>query len=91
MARFQHLSIASKLNLLLFIAMLTIFGGTGTYMIRWLGTQVEDRAVKELQQTNQQVLHMIEAYASALENRLKWSARNLPPPCLSRYNAMRAG
>lgn len=67
MARFQDLSIASKLNLLLLIAMLTVFGGTGTYMIRWLGAQVEERAVEELQQTNQQVLHMIEAYASALE------------------------
>ena len=67
MAQFQHLSIASKLNLMLFIAMLTVFGGTGSYMIHWLGGKVESQAIKELQQTNQQVLQMIEAYASALE------------------------
>lgn len=66
-SKFGNLSIASKLNLVLFIAMLTVFGSAGSFMIHWLGNKIEDQAIGELQQTNQQVLHMIEAYASALE------------------------
>lgn len=67
MTAFKNLSIAAKLNIVLFFTTLLVFGGAGLYMLQWLGGRVEDQAVKEMEKTKQQVLYMIEAYALSLE------------------------
>lgn len=64
---FGDLPIAGKLNLVLIAAIVAVLGLTGLFLTRWLGQQLENRSVVDLKRTNQQVVDMIDAYASVLE------------------------
>lgn len=60
-------TIASKLNLILLVTVTVIFLISGGFLSHWLSNRLEARGIEELQHTNQQVVDMIDAYASALE------------------------
>ena len=60
-------SIATKLNFVLLLVIVTIFLIAGTFLSQWLGQRLEARGLDDLRRTNQQVIDMIDAYASALE------------------------
>jgi methyl-accepting chemotaxis protein-2 (aspartate sensor receptor) len=60
-------SIAAKLNVVLLLVIVAIFLIAGSFLSHWLGQRLEARGLAELKQTNQQVVDMIDAYASALE------------------------
>jgi methyl-accepting chemotaxis protein-2 (aspartate sensor receptor) len=60
-------TIASKLNLILLVTVTAIFVVAGGFLSNWLSNHLEARGIDELQHTNQQVVDMIDAYASALE------------------------
>ena len=64
---FRDLPIAGKLNIILIAAIVAVLGLSGVFLTRWLGQQLEERAVVDLRRTNQQVVDMIDAYASVLE------------------------
>jgi len=79
---FSRLSLAQKLSLILSIALLVILGLAGLLVANWLSGRIEQRAVTTMQQTNQQVVDTIDAYASVLEanarNSASLLAANLP-------------
>lgn len=60
-------SIAGKLNAALTVIISIVFLVVGSLLTYWLGDSLEQRAVKELQLTNQQVVDMMGAYSSSLE------------------------
>ena len=60
-------TIAAKLNLILLAAVTAIFLVAGGFLGHWLAGRLEARGIDEIQHTNQQVIDMIDAYASALE------------------------
>ncbi|WP_300437230.1 methyl-accepting chemotaxis protein [Zoogloea sp.] len=60
-------SIAGKLNAALTVIISIVFLVVGSLLTYWLGDSLERRAVKELQLTNQQVVDMMGAYSSSLE------------------------
>jgi methyl-accepting chemotaxis protein len=60
-------SIAAKLNFILLSIIVAIFLVAGTFLSSWLGNRLEARGIDELNRTNQQVVDMVEAYASVLE------------------------
>jgi len=60
-------TIAAKLNLILLAAVTAIFLVAGGFLGHWLTGRLEARGIAEIQHTNQQVIDMIDAYASALE------------------------
>ena len=62
-----NLSIAAKLNLVLLVVMLTIFGLLAGVIYHWLAREVENRMLENLERTNRQVAYMIDAYAGSLE------------------------
>ena len=64
----RQLSIATKLNLVLLIAVVLVFGVAGIVISSLLGKQAATRWIHNLEQTNQQAVFMTEAYASALQN-----------------------
>ena len=64
---FGDLPIAAKLNLVLIAAISLVLGITGVFLSHWLGQQIEERSLADLERTNQQVLDMVDAYASVLE------------------------
>jgi methyl-accepting chemotaxis protein len=61
------LSIAAKLNLVLLLAIVLVFGLAGIVISNFLGKRAEERWMQNLQQTTQQIIYMTEAYSSALE------------------------
>jgi methyl-accepting chemotaxis protein len=65
--RIHSLSIAAKLNLVLLLAIVLVFGLAGIVISNFLDKRAEERWTHNLQQTSQQVLYMTEAYSSALE------------------------
>ncbi len=73
----SRLSLAQKLSLVLSIALFIILGIAGLVVSQWLGNRVEQRAVDTMQQTNQQVVDSIDAYASVLESSAQNSAAQL--------------
>ncbi|UDM16291.1 methyl-accepting chemotaxis protein [Vogesella sp. XCS3] len=73
----SRLSLAQKLSLVLSIALFIILGIAGLVVSQWLGNRVEQRAVDTMQQTNQQVVDSIAAYASVLESSAHNSAAQL--------------
>ena len=72
-----RLSLAQKLSLLLSIALFIILGISGLVVSEWLASRVEQRAVDTMQQTNQQAVDTIAAYASVLESSAQNSAAQL--------------
>jgi methyl-accepting chemotaxis protein len=66
-SRFGDLPIAGKLNLILIAAIAVILGLAGIFLSQWLGQKIEERSLADLKRTNQQVVDMIDAYASVLE------------------------
>ena len=60
-------SIAGKLNAALTVIISIVFLVVGSLLTYWLGNSLERRGVKELQLTNQQVVDMMGAYSSSLE------------------------
>lgn len=64
---FGDLPIAAKLNIVLLSAIITILGLAGTILSQWLGAKIEERSMADLRRTNQQVVDMMDAYASVLE------------------------
>ncbi len=64
---FHRLSIASKLNLILLLAVVLVFGAAGVVISALLEGRSSERWIQNLRQINQQVIYMTEAYASALE------------------------
>ena len=67
-SRTTDFSISAKLNLVLALAVLVVLGGAGTYLSHWLGEKSEARSMAEMDRSNQQVVDMVEAYASVLEH-----------------------
>jgi len=65
--RFGDLPIAAKLNIVLLAAIAAILGLAGFVLSHWLGQKIEERSMADLRRTNQQVVDMIDAYASVLE------------------------
>jgi len=74
---FARLSLAQKLSLILSIALFVILGLAGLIVAGWLSERIEQRAVNTMQQTNQQVVDTIDAYASVLEGSARNSAAQL--------------
>lgn len=64
---FGDRSIAFKLNSILVVAIAIVLGLTGVFLGNWLSGKLEEKSLAELQRTNQQVVDMIDAYASVLE------------------------
>ncbi len=64
---FADLPIAGKLNAVIIVAIAVVLGAAGIFLSMWLGRQLEERSLAELQRTNRQVVDMIDAYATALE------------------------
>ncbi len=60
-------TIAAKLNLALLLVVITVFLIAGGFLTHWLGARLEQRGIDELTHTNQQIVDMVDAYASALE------------------------
>lgn len=60
-------SIAGKLNAALTIIISIVFVIAGSLLTYWLGDSLEQRGIKELRLTNQQIADMMGAYASSLE------------------------
>lgn len=60
-------TIAAKLNLALLLVVVVIFLIAGGFLTHWLGGRLEQRGIDELTRTNQQIVDMVDAYASALE------------------------
>ena len=60
-------TVAAKLNFILLAAVAGIFVIAGSFLSNWLGNRLEARGIEELQHTNQQVIDMVDAYASVLE------------------------
>jgi len=65
---FRDWPISAKLNAVQSIALVLLFTVAITWMTFWLGNVLEDKSTANLRQTNQQVVDMIDAYSSALEN-----------------------
>ena len=65
---FGDRSIALKLNVVLVVAITVVLSLTGVLLGNWLSGKLEEKSLAELQRTNQQVVDMIDAYASVLEN-----------------------
>ena len=61
------LSISTKLNLVLALAVFCILGGTGAYLSQWMEGQSEAHSLAEMTRSNRQVVDMVDAYASVLE------------------------
>lgn len=64
---FGDLPIAGKLNLVLIAAITLVLSLAGLFLSQWLGQKIEERSLADLKRTNQQVVDMIDAYASVLE------------------------
>ena len=64
---FRDWPISAKLNALQSLALIALFTGAITWMTLWLGQVLETRNLAHLNQTNQQVVDMIDAYSTALE------------------------
>ncbi|MBS0353784.1 MAG: Cache 3/Cache 2 fusion domain-containing protein [Proteobacteria bacterium] len=60
-------SIAGKLNAALTIIISIVFVVAGVLLTFWLGDSLEQRGIRELRLTNQQITDMMGAYASSLE------------------------
>ena len=60
-------SIAGKLNAALTIIISIVFVVAGVLLTYWLGDSLEQRGIRELRLTNQQITDMMGAYASSLE------------------------
>lgn len=60
-------SIAGKLNTALTVIVSIVFLVAGTLLTYWLGDSLEQRGIKALRLTNQQITDMMGAYASSLE------------------------
>lgn len=60
-------SIAGKLNAALTVIISIVFFVAGSLLTYWLGDSLEQRGIKELRLTNQQIADMMSAYASSLE------------------------
>jgi len=65
---FDRLSIAAKINLVLALVFVSVFALAAVLLGQWLGERFEKRTVTELEHMNQQVIDMIDAYASVLEH-----------------------
>ena len=65
---FRDWPISAKLNAVQSLALVALFTIAITWMTLWLGNVLEDKSTAYLRQTNQQVVDMIDAYSSALEN-----------------------
>lgn len=65
---FRDWPIAAKLNAVQSLALVLLFSVAISWMTYWLGNVLEEKSIANLQQTNQQVVDMIDAYNSALEN-----------------------
>ena len=63
----KSLSLAQKLSVLISIALLTVLGLAGFLVSNWLSTRMEQHAVENMSRINQQVIDMVDAYASRLE------------------------
>jgi methyl-accepting chemotaxis protein len=63
----DRLSIATKLNLVLLLAIALVFGLAGIVISSFLDKRAEDRWVQNLQQISQQATDMTDAYAATLE------------------------
>ena len=61
-------SIASKLNAALSLIIFVVFLIAGLSLTLWLGDRLEQRGIRELQTTNQQITDMMEAFSNALED-----------------------
>ncbi|MFA6311210.1 MAG: methyl-accepting chemotaxis protein [Sterolibacterium sp.] len=66
-ARFGDMSIATKLNIVVIVAIVAVLGAAGVGLSVWLGKQLEERSLSDLRRANGQVIDMVDAYASALE------------------------
>ncbi|SCK13226.1 methyl-accepting chemotaxis protein [Vogesella sp. LIG4] len=73
----KSLSLATRLGLLLSLALLLVLGGAGFLLSNWLGNRIEARAIATMQTTNQQVVDTIDAYARVLEDNARQSTRLL--------------
>lgn len=65
---FRDWPISAKLNAIQSLALVLLFSVAISWMTYWLGHVLEEKSIANLQQTNQQVVDMIDAYNSALEN-----------------------
>lgn len=65
---FRDLPISAKLNIVLIAAIVCVLGIAGTAISYWLGHKLEQRSMAEMHRINRQVIDMIDAYASVLEN-----------------------
>lgn len=66
-ASFRDWPIASKLNFVQSLAVLTLFVIAITGMSFWLGNVLEAKSIAAVKQANQQALDMIDAYSTSLE------------------------
>jgi X-X-X-Leu-X-X-Gly heptad repeat protein len=64
---FRDRSISLKLNIVLVCAIAISLGLTGLVLGSWLSAKLEEKSLAELQRTNQQVVDMVDAYATVLE------------------------
>ena len=77
---FGDLSIAIKLNLVLVSAITIILVVTGGILGQWLSGKLEERSLADLKRTNQQVVDMIDAYATVLERSTEILGRQFAAP-----------
>ncbi|HTH39784.1 MAG TPA: Cache 3/Cache 2 fusion domain-containing protein [Rhodocyclaceae bacterium] len=75
------LSRASRLSIVLGLAILFIVGVCGLLISHWLDRYLQERSIIELKRVDQQVVDMVDAYAKVLEN----SARLLGEDFASRF------
>ncbi len=64
---FRDWPIASKLNFVQSLAVVTLFAVAITAMSFWLGSVLEAKGIASIKQANQQAVDMIDAYNSSLE------------------------
>ena len=63
----SRLKISTKLNLVLSAILLLVLGLAAVLLSHWQGQRMEDQMQEEMQQSNHQVIDMMDAYASQLE------------------------
>lgn len=86
-----RLSLAQKLSLLLSIILVLVLGSGTLLLSNWLGDRMQERAVNETTQINRQVMDMIDAYASVLEEMTRSDARQLLGTMGNSFHVTQAG
>jgi len=63
----SNLSVATKLNLVISLLLITVLGVAGIWLTHWQEQRMESQMQHEMQQANRQVIDMMDAYAAQLE------------------------